>query len=91
MDAAAVLDPSFTADSLCDREHALLAALHTAEGRVITRTELARAAGLRRTPRRVDVHLVNVRRHLLRGSTHRLVNVRGRGWMLVADTFAASY
>jgi DNA-binding response OmpR family regulator len=62
------------------REAALLHALRTSGRRVVTRRELARAAGLREHPRRVDVHLVNVRRLL---ADEELVNVRGRGWMLV--------
>lgn len=71
--------------ALCDRERALLEALTFAKGRVITRTELARAAGLRQAPRRVDVHLVNVRRHIGLESSQRLQNVRGRGWMLMPE------
>lgn len=63
-----------------DREVALLDTLRSSGPRVVTRRELARAAGLREHPRRVDVHLVNVRRSL---TTEELVNVRGRGWMLV--------
>lgn len=63
-----------------DRELALLEALRGSGHRVVTRRELAKAAGLREHPRRVDVHLVNVRRSL---TTEELVNVRGRGWMLV--------
>ncbi len=63
-----------------DREAALLGALRSSGRRVVTRRELARVAGLREHPRRVDVHLVNVRRAL---SDEQLVNVRGRGWMLV--------
>ncbi len=63
-----------------DREVALLVTLRSSGQRVVTRRELARAAGLREHPRRVDVHLVNVRRSL---TTEALVNVRGRGWMLV--------
>lgn len=63
-----------------DREVALLDTLRASGQRVVTRRELARAAGLREHPRRVDVHLVNVRRSL---TDEELVNVRGRGWMLV--------
>ena len=43
-----------------DREVALLDTLRSSGPRVVTRRELARAAGLREHPRRVDVHLVNV-------------------------------
>ncbi len=66
-------------EGLCEREQALLQALLDANGRVVTRTELARAAGLRQQPRRVDVHLVNVRKHLPDGQ---LQNVRSRGWRI---------
>jgi DNA-binding response OmpR family regulator len=68
------------AGAIVDREAALLDALRSSGRRVVTRRELARAAGLREHPRRVDVHLVNVRRSL---SDEELINVRGRGWMLV--------
>ena len=65
---------------LNDREYALLRVLVESRGRVVTRSELARRAGLRHLqPRRVDVLLVNVRRAV--GAQH-LQNVRGRGWML---------
>lgn len=65
---------------LNEREYALLRVLVDSRGRVVTRSELARRAGLRHLqPRRVDVLLVNVRRAV--GAEH-LQNVRGRGWML---------
>jgi DNA-binding response OmpR family regulator len=58
----------------------VLAVLVESHGRVVSRTELLRRAGLRGlSPRRVDVLLVDVRRIV--GDAH-LVNVRGRGWML---------
>ena len=60
------------------REVVLLRTLLANRGRVVTRTELARAVGLRQQARRVDVHLVNVRRAL----DDSLINVRGRGWMV---------
>ena len=66
------------ADPLNPCEAVLLRALMANQGRVVTRTELARAVGLRQQARRVDVHLVNVRRAL----DDRLINVRGRGWMV---------
>lgn len=69
-----------------EREAALLEALRNSGRRVVTRRELARVAGLREHPRRVDVHLVNVRRAL---TGEELVNVRGRGWMLVPVGVAA--
>lgn len=78
--ADAIIEPATrTAATLSDREQTLLAALRASNGRVVTRSALARAAGLHRAPRRVDVHLVTVRRHL---GDDQLVNVRGRGWML---------
>jgi DNA-binding response OmpR family regulator len=75
-----VTDTSITSILLDPRETAILETLRSNVGRVVTRTELAVAAGLRHQPRRVDVHLVNVRRHL---GVDQLVNVRSRGWMLV--------
>ena len=74
------LELQFASNDFGYREVALLEALRGSGRRVVTRRELARAAGLREHPRRVDVHLVNVRRSL---TTEELVNVRGRGWMLV--------
>jgi DNA-binding response OmpR family regulator len=62
-------------------ELALIGVLLESTGRVVSRTELVRRAkmfGL--APRRVDVHLVEVRRMV---GADNLVNVRGRGWMLV--------
>jgi DNA-binding response OmpR family regulator len=66
---------------LPDREAAVLAVLEAAGGRVVSRTELARAAGLDGlSRRRVDGVLVRLRRVLPDGA---LVTVRGRGWALV--------
>lgn len=87
--AATIVSPSFpknspasgVVDALNQREVILLQTLLANQGRVVTRTELARAIGLRQQARRVDVHLVNVRRAL----DDRLMNVRGRGWMVPRD------
>jgi DNA-binding winged helix-turn-helix (wHTH) protein len=65
-------------EPLTQREVVLLQTLLANQGRVVARTELARAVGLRQQARRVDVHLVNVRRAL----DDSLINVRGRGWMV---------
>ncbi len=66
---------------LPEREAAVLAVLSDAGGRVVSRAELARAAGLGElSERRVDGVLVRLRRLLPEGS---LVTVRGRGWALV--------
>jgi DNA-binding response OmpR family regulator len=66
---------------LPEREAAVLAVLEAAGGRVVSRTELARAAGLDGlSPRRVDGVLVRLRRALPVGA---LVTVRGRGWALL--------
>lgn len=70
-----------TSEPLTQREVVLLQTLLANQGRVVARTELARAVGLRQQARRVDVHLVNVRRAL----DDSLVNVRGRGWMVPRD------
>jgi DNA-binding winged helix-turn-helix (wHTH) protein len=69
------------AEPLTQREVVLLQTLLANRGRVVARTELARALGLRQQARRVDVHLVNVRRAL----DDSLINVRGRGWMVPRD------
>lgn len=68
------------------RELALLGLLAAKCGRVVTRTELATAAGIRSQAKRVDVHLVTVRRML---GEIPLVNVRGRGWMVPGEWRAA--
>lgn len=69
-----------TTDQLPPREAAVLAALEAAGGRVLSRADLARAAGLAGlSPRRVDSVLVSLRRRLPPGA---LVTVRGRGWAL---------
>ncbi len=72
-----------SADALHPREVVLLQTLLANQGRVVTRTELARAVGLRQQARRVDVHLVNVRRAL----DDTLINVRdGAGWCRVGTS-----
>lgn len=59
----------------------VLRVLVESTGRVVSRTELIRRAGLRGVaPRRIDVLLVEIRRIV--GECN-LVNVRGRGWMLM--------
>lgn len=68
---------------LTPQEVAVLATLADARGRVVSRSELARLAGLRHaSPRRADSLLVTLRR-ALGGSA--VQTVRGRGWMLHPD------
>ena len=63
---------------LTDRETAVLRAL--AGGRVVSRSEIRRAAQLdQHSDRRCDSILVGLRRVLPEGAIR---NVRGRGWML---------
>jgi DNA-binding response OmpR family regulator len=70
--------------SACSPAQILLAALVARQGRVVTRTELAREIGLRTDQtRRVDAMLVEVRRELTTRGLE-LVNVRSRGWMISA-------
>jgi len=65
---------------LTAQEVAVLATLADARGRVVSRSELARRAGLRHAcPRRADSLLVTVRRALGDAAVR---TVRGRGWML---------
>lgn len=69
--------------ALTPQEVAVLATLADAQGRVVSRIELARRSGLwNASPRRADSLLVTVRR-ALGGSAVR--TVRGRGWVLDAD------
>jgi DNA-binding response OmpR family regulator len=71
-------------DPACNPAQILLAALVARQGRVVTRTELAREIGLRTDQtRRVDAMLVEVRRDLTSQGLE-LVNVRSRGWMISA-------
>lgn len=68
---------------LTPQEVAVLAALADAGGRVVSRAELARRAGLRHaSPRRADSLLVTLRRALGGGAVR---TVRGRGWLLDPD------
>lgn len=64
------------------QEVAILAALTDAGGRVVSRSELARHAGLRHaSPRRAESILVALRRAIGGGAVR---TVRGRGWALDA-------
>ena len=68
-------------------ELAVLEALVEARGRVVSRAELARLAGLTTaSPRRCDALLVGIRRAL---GADEVRNVRGRGWMLPATSAVA--
>jgi DNA-binding response OmpR family regulator len=64
-------------------ERAILGALVDAAGRVTSRRELSRRAGLtEQSERRCDAVLVTIRRVLGADSIR---TVRGRGWMLVPE------
>lgn len=68
---------------LTPQEVAVLATLADAQGRVVSRSELARRSGLRQaSPRRADSLLVTVRRALGDAAVR---TVRGRGWMLYPE------
>jgi DNA-binding response OmpR family regulator len=63
---------------LSDTERAVLDALLSVNGRVISRAELAERSGLADlSARRVDSILVGLRRHI---GTDAIVTVRARGW-----------
>lgn len=69
-------------------ELAVLAALADQAGRVISRPELARRAGLRDlSERRVDSIIVVIRRAL---GAESIRTIRRRGWMLETDSVAAA-
>ncbi len=74
--------PHHTNDELLTgQQEAILQALRASTNRVLSRSELAKTAGLGSSQgRRVDVLLVNIRRTLVNES---LVNVRNRGWRLL--------
>jgi DNA-binding response OmpR family regulator len=68
-------------EHLTAQERAVYSVLAEHAGRVVSRSEIARAVGIAAlNPRRCDALIVGVRRALPRGS---LVTVRRRGWMLV--------
>jgi DNA-binding response OmpR family regulator len=67
-------------DTLGPAETAVLAVLREANGRVVSRQQLARKAGLRdASPRRADSILVQLRRTL---GDDAIRTVRSRGWAL---------
>jgi DNA-binding response OmpR family regulator len=83
MDAASALPVS-----LSDQEQSVLRGLLASAGRVVSRRELARRAGLSEmSERRCDSILVAVRRAL---PTDAIVTVRGRGWMLQQPAISAA-
>ena len=70
--------------NLSEAEATVWRFLQANEGQVVTRSELARHAGLRGlSPRRVDVLLVAVRRAI---GAEQLRNVRGRGWLVIKES-----
>jgi DNA-binding winged helix-turn-helix (wHTH) protein len=75
------------ATRLGEAERAVLRVLVDADGKVVSRADLARRAGLETlSARRVDSVLVNIRRAV--GDEH-IVTVRGRGWRAVATVATA--
>lgn len=71
-----------------EQEQSVLNVLLTYRGRVISRRELARRAGLAGlSERRCDSLLVSIRRAL---GPRSVVTVRSRGWMLSDEAIAAA-
>jgi DNA-binding response OmpR family regulator len=74
--------------SLGVQERAVLSVLLANRGRVVSRRELSRQAGLGElSDRRCDSVLVTLRRRL---GADALITVRSRGWMLSPDAEAAA-
>lgn len=71
--------------TLTPSQHEMLAALVVNRQRVLSRSELARAASLEQE-RSVDVVLSSLRRLLGEGFVR---NIRNRGWILDASAFGA--
>lgn len=66
----------------------MLAVLVASKGRVVSRRELSRQAGLGElSERRCDSVLVTLRRRL---GTDALITVRSRGWMLAPEAESAA-
>jgi DNA-binding response OmpR family regulator len=74
---------------LGEQEQSVLSVLLANRGRVISRRELARRAGLADlSERRCDSLLVSIRRAL---GPNSVVTVRSRGWMLSDEAIAAAF
>jgi DNA-binding response OmpR family regulator len=74
---------------LGEQEQSVLSVLLANRGRVISRRELARRAGLADlSERRCDSLLVAIRRAL---GPQAIVTVRSRGWMLSAESIDAAF
>lgn len=70
-------------DGLSEHERAVYQVLATEAGRVLGRGEIARRAGIANlSTRRCDSLIVGIRRVV---GAQRVVTVRRRGWMLLAD------
>ena len=84
MTSADVTTTACETQALSAQQMAVLAVLVDAAGRVVSRHELARRAGLAgRSERRCDAILVQLRRCLGTTAIH---TVRSRGWLLAADS-----
>jgi DNA-binding response OmpR family regulator len=76
------------ATRLGEAERAVLRVLVEAEGKVVSRAELAQRSGLADlSARRVDSVLVNIRRAV---GSEQILTVRGRGWRAIPESEPAT-
>jgi DNA-binding winged helix-turn-helix (wHTH) protein len=79
--------PSFSFDALSEADLAVLRVLVDRSGKITSRDDLNKLAGLNGSQRRCEAVLVNLRKALGDGA---IVTIRRRGWMLDNSVAAAA-